>query len=46
MKDWPEPLSVKFMLLVALPFGVVTVIGPLLAPAGTVVLICVAEATV
>jgi hypothetical protein len=34
------------VVLVAVPLGVVTVIGPLPAPAGTVVLICVAEATV
>jgi hypothetical protein len=32
--------------LFAAPLGVVTVIGPLLAPAGTVVLICVLEPTV
>ena len=34
------------MVLVAVPSGVVTVIGPLPAPAGTVVLICVADTTV
>jgi hypothetical protein len=34
-------VTVKLPLLVAVPFGVVTVIEPLLAPAGTVVLICV-----
>jgi len=40
------PVTVKLLLLVAVPLVVVTVIGPVLAPAGTVVLICVSEATV
>ena len=40
------PVRVKFVLLVAAPFGVTTVIGPLAAPAGTVALIWVLEATV
>jgi hypothetical protein len=37
---------VKLLLLVAVPPGVVTLIGPLLAAAGTVALIWVAEFTV
>ena len=40
------PVKLKLLLLVAVPFGVVTLIGPLPAPEGTVALICVAEATV
>ena len=40
------PVTLKLLLLVAVPFGVVTVIAPLLAPLGTVVLIWVSEATV
>ncbi len=40
------PATVKLVVLVAVPLGVVTVIGPLPAVAGTVVLIWVAEATV
>src|ERR1700688_3605798 len=36
----------KLLLLVAVPPGVVTLIGPLPAPAGTVALICDAETTV
>jgi hypothetical protein len=40
------PVTVKLLLLVAFPFGVVTVIAPLLAPVGTVVLIWVLELTV
>jgi hypothetical protein len=40
------PVRVKFVLLVAAPFGVTTVIGPLVAAAGTVALIWVLEATV
>ena len=40
------PATVKLLVLVAVPLGVVTVIGPVPAVAGTVVLIWVAEATV
>ena len=32
--------------LLAVPFGVVTVMGPLVAPEGTVVVICVSDVTV
>src|SRR5258708_22434245 len=44
----PEELAptVKDVLLMAEPFGLVTVIGPVVAPAGTVVKICVVEAEV
>lgn len=38
------PTTVKLEALVAVPPGVVTAIVPLLAPAGTVAVICVAEA--
>ena len=43
-----EPLTVKGVLLVARPKGVLTVIGPVVAPDGTLVTICVdvAEVTV
>src|SRR5205823_14990829 len=37
--------TVKLMLLVALPLGVVTVIGPVVAPAGTVAVMLVSEPT-
>ena len=40
------PVTLKLLLLVAVPLGVVTLIGPVLAPAGTVALISVPEATV
>src|SRR3982074_2764347 len=43
---FPAETTVKLLLLVAVPAGVVTLIGPLLAPAGTVALIWVAELTV
>ena len=36
-------LTVKFVLLVAVPPAVVTLIGPLVAPLGTVAVICVSE---
>ena len=39
-------LTVKSVVLVAVPPGVVTVIFPVVAPVGTVVVICVAEFTV
>jgi hypothetical protein len=39
-------LTVKLLVLVAVPLGVVTEIGPLLAPAGTVAVICEFELTV
>jgi len=39
-------LTVKFVALVAVPPGVVTLILPVVAPAGTVAVICVAEFTV
>src|SRR5438552_3777334 len=38
--------GVKFVALVAVPAGVVTVIGPAAAPAGTTAVICVGESTV
>jgi hypothetical protein len=38
-------VTVKLLLLVAVPPGVVTLIGPLPAPTGTVALICDAETT-
>jgi hypothetical protein len=38
--------TAKLAALVAVPPGVTTEIGPLVAPAGTVVVICVAESTV
>ena len=41
-----DPTTLKLPLLVAVPFGVVTVTAPLLAPAGTVALIWLSEATV
>ena len=44
--DGSGPVTLKLPLLVALPFGVVTVIGPVLEPAGTVAVICVSEPTV
>ena len=39
-------MTVKLVVLLALPLGVVTLIRPLVAPPGTVKLICVAELTV
>jgi hypothetical protein len=42
----PFVLTVKFVVLVAVPPGVVTVIVPVVAPVGTVAVICVAELTV
>jgi hypothetical protein len=39
-------VTVKLLLLVAVPPGVVTLIAPLPAPTGTVALICDAETTV
>jgi hypothetical protein len=39
-------VTVKLPELVAVPEGVVTLIGPLVAPLGTVTVICVAELTV
>jgi hypothetical protein len=39
-------VTVKLWLLVLLPAGVVTVIGPLVAPLGTVALSCVLLTTV
>jgi len=39
-------VTLKLARLVALPVGVVTVIGPVVAPAGTVALICVLPPTV
>src|SRR6266480_2050674 len=39
-------MTVKLAALLAVPPGVVTLIGPLVAPAGTVVVIAVAELTV
>jgi hypothetical protein len=39
-------VTVKFVELEAVPPGVVTLIGPLVAPAGTVALIWVSESTV
>jgi hypothetical protein len=39
-------VTVKLLLLVAVPPGVVTLIGPVLAVAGTTALIWVAELTV
>src|ERR1043165_6237005 len=44
--DGTGPVTLKLPLLGAVPFGVVTVIGPLPAPVGAVALICVADATV
>jgi hypothetical protein len=40
----PEAVTVKDIELVAVPLGVVIVIGPVVAPVGTVVTICVAVA--
>jgi hypothetical protein len=42
----PVPVTVKFVELVAVPLGVVTEIGPVVAPEGTVALIRVAFCTV
>src|SRR5687768_10216721 len=42
----PPRLSVKLAALIAVPPGVVTLSGPLVAPAGTVARIAVAEVTV
>src|SRR5438067_1988342 len=39
-------VTVKALLLVAVPSGVVTLTGPVVAPAGTAAEICVAEFTV
>ena len=39
-------MTVKLVLLVAVPPGVVTAIGPVVAPAGTVAVIWVPEVTV
>ena len=41
----PEAVTVKLEVLVAVPFGVVTEIRPVLAPFGTTAVICVAEST-
>jgi hypothetical protein len=41
----PGTVTVKAVVLVALPAGVVRLIGPVLAPLGTVALICVSELT-
>jgi hypothetical protein len=40
------PVTTKSFALVAVPPGVVTVMGPVVAPAGTVAVICVFEFTV
>ena len=40
------PVTVKALLLTPVPAAVVTLIGPVLAPLGTVALICVSESTV
>ena len=40
------PITVKVSALVAVPPGVVTAIDPVVAPAGTVAVICVEESTV
>jgi hypothetical protein len=42
----PEPVTVKELALVAVPMGVVTRIGPVVAPTGTVARIWLAESTV
>jgi hypothetical protein len=42
----PPPDTVKLAVLVPVPPGVVTEIGPVVAPLGTVAVICVAELTV
>jgi hypothetical protein len=42
----PAPVTVKFVALVAVPPGVVTAIGPVVAPVGTVAVICVLKFTV
>jgi hypothetical protein len=39
-------VTTKLVLLVAVPSGVVTVMGPVVAPAGTVAVICVLLLTV
>ena len=39
-------VTTKSVLLVAVPFSVVTVMGPVVAPAGTVAVICVLLLTV
>src|SRR6185503_10387956 len=41
----PETTTVNAAELVAVPFGVVTLIDPVVAPAGTVAVICVSETT-
>lgn len=48
VRSWvvAEPVTVKFVELVAVPLGVVTEIGPVVAPEGTVALIRVALCTV
>jgi hypothetical protein len=42
VRAWGGPVTVKFVALVAVPLSVVTVIGPVVAPVGTFVTICVA----
>jgi hypothetical protein len=42
----PPLVTVKLVALVAVPPGVVTLMGPVVAPAGTVAVICVFESTV
>ncbi len=42
----PYGLTVKLLALVAVPVGVTTLILPVVAPAGTVAVICVSELTV
>jgi hypothetical protein len=39
VRAWGGPVTVKFVALVAVPLGVVTVIGPVVAPVGTFVTI-------
>src|SRR5437868_9364778 len=42
----PVPVTVKLLVEVPLPVGVVTLIEPVVAPAGTVAVTCVSELTV
>ena len=46
VKPVTERVTVKFVALVAVPDGVVTVMRPVLAPSGTVAVMCVCESTV
>jgi hypothetical protein len=46
VRDAMNGVTLKSLVLTAVPFGVTTLIGPVVAPLGTVAVICVSESTV